>query len=144
MKIFEIKTSQKQKHKLKESRATHHVKARNQADATRMLKTRLSSISKASVNILSCRQLSGSAAKNINESKLITPKNYNRWQKPAKSNNNPVNKQSAKQVNWKAIDNLQHNKEADGFKDEEKEPIRNDVDWQTIDQLEHNKEVDNL
>ena len=140
MKIFEFKTTQKQKHQLKGQKATHHVKASNQAEANRMLKTWVGS--KSSTNILCCRQLSGSAAKNINESKLITSENYNRWQKPAKSNNSPVSNQSAKQVDWKAIDNLQHNKEADGFTDEEKEPAKN-VNWKVIDQLEHNKEADN-
>lgn len=137
MKIFEIKTSKKQKHQLKEQKASHHVKASNQAEAIRMLKTWFGS--KSSTNILSCRELSGSAAKNINESKLITSENYNRWQNPGSQ----VKKSTSKNdVDWKAIDNLQHNKEADGFKDEEKELTKN-VDWKAIDQLEHNKEADN-
>lgn len=144
MKIFEFKTTQQQKHQLKAQKATHHVKASNQAEANRMLKTWFGSKNESSTNILSCRELSGSGAKNINESKLINSENYNRWQKPAKSNNNPVSKQTAKNVNWKAIDSLPHNKEADGFTDEEKEPAKNDVDWNTINQLAHNKEADNL
>jgi hypothetical protein len=140
MKIFEFKTTQKQKHQLKGQKATHHVKASNQAEATRMLKTWVGSKNESSTNILSCRQLSGSAAKNINESKLITSENYNRWQNPGSQ----VKKSTSKNdVDWKAIDNLQHNKEADGFTDEEKEPAKN-VNWKVIDQLEHNKEADNF
>lgn len=122
MKIFEFKTSQKQKHQLKAQKATHHVKASNETEATRMLKTRLKNLGQTSTNIQSCKELSNSEAKNISPAKLITPENYNRWQQPGSQTKKPASKND---VDWQTIDQLSHNREVDGFTDEENELTEN-------------------
>ena len=45
------------------------------------------------------------------------------------------------QVDWNKIDQLEHNREADG---KPRQPVKKEVDWKTINALPHNKFADTI